>query len=84
MKTLPLRELVRRPTAVKRLTAAGQSVRITDNGRPLWVVTADTGDEMSPEEEAARIRCMEEELDAVLKEPMSRYSAAQFILDSRR
>lgn len=85
MKTLPLRELVRHPGKVKRLTAGGQAVRITDNGKPLWVVTADTvSGEMDPEEEAARIRFMEEELDRMLEEPESKVSAAQFILDSRQ
>jgi antitoxin (DNA-binding transcriptional repressor) of toxin-antitoxin stability system len=85
MKTLPLRELVRHPSKVKKLTAAGQAVRITDNGKPLWVVSpAPCDDEETPEEAEARRRWMDEELDAVLKEPVSRYSAAQLILDSRR
>lgn len=85
MKTLPLRELVRHPIKVKKLTAAGQSVRITDNGKPLWVVSAAPAeDEESPEQVEARRRWMDEELEAVLKEPVSRYSAAQLVLDSRR
>jgi hypothetical protein len=85
MKTRPLRELVRHPGKVKRLTAGGQAVRITDNGRPLWVVTADTvSNEMDSKAEAARILCMEEELDRMLHEPKSKVSAAQFILDSRQ
>ena len=43
LKTLPLRELLRRPLKVKQLVAAGHGVRITDNGRPLWLVLADSG-----------------------------------------
>jgi hypothetical protein len=43
MKTLPLRELLRQPSRVKRLTAAGHEVRVTDRGRPLWVIHADKG-----------------------------------------
>jgi len=38
MKTIPLRQLLRQPLKVKRWTRAGQSVQVTDNGRPLWVI----------------------------------------------
>jgi hypothetical protein len=41
MKSLPLRELLRQPARVKKLTAAGHEVRVTDRGRPLWVIQAD-------------------------------------------
>lgn len=41
MKTLPLRELLRRPTVVKEITARGDSVHITDNGKALWVLMPD-------------------------------------------
>ena len=41
MKTLPLRELLRQPGRVKRLTAAGHEVRVTDRGKPLWVIQPD-------------------------------------------
>jgi hypothetical protein len=85
MKTLPLRELVRHPLKVKKLTAVGQSVRITDNGKPLWVVSpAVSEEEETPEEAKARRRWMDEELERMLKEPVSKVSAAQLILDSRR
>jgi antitoxin (DNA-binding transcriptional repressor) of toxin-antitoxin stability system len=36
MPTLPLRDLLRQPSKVKRLTRAGHVVRITDRGVPLW------------------------------------------------
>jgi antitoxin (DNA-binding transcriptional repressor) of toxin-antitoxin stability system len=36
MTTLPLRDLLRQPSKVKRLTRAGHVVRITDHGVPLW------------------------------------------------
>jgi len=32
MKTIPLRNLLREPVKVKRLTRSGQSVQVTDNG----------------------------------------------------
>lgn len=38
MTTLPLRDLLRQPSKVKRLTRAGHVVRITDHGVPLWDV----------------------------------------------
>ena len=49
---MPLRDLLRRPKAVKKLTAAGKTVRITDNGQPLWVVMPDLGAEVEDNEEA--------------------------------
>jgi len=36
MKILPLRQLLRDPKKVKKLTLAGVTVRITDGGKPLW------------------------------------------------
>jgi hypothetical protein len=41
MKSLPLRELLRQPARVKKLTAAGHEVHVTDRGKPLWVIQAD-------------------------------------------
>jgi antitoxin (DNA-binding transcriptional repressor) of toxin-antitoxin stability system len=38
MKTITLRALLREPLKVKRWTAAGESVRITDRGQPLWII----------------------------------------------
>jgi hypothetical protein len=39
VKTIPLRQLVREPLKVKRWTRSGQSVQITDQGKPLWVIS---------------------------------------------
>ncbi len=38
MKSIPLRSLLREPVKVKRLTRSGQSVQVTDNGKPLWII----------------------------------------------
>jgi len=80
MKTLPLRELLRRPATVKKLTRAGQSVQITDSGKPLWVVHPAGQNE---EEKSRRTQLMDEELDNLLKERRSAVSAAKLVLDSR-
>lgn len=40
MKTIPLRDLLRQPSKVKALTAAGHAVRITDRGEPLWDISS--------------------------------------------
>jgi hypothetical protein len=39
MTTLSLRTLLREPATIKKLTASGHSVQITENGKPLWVVS---------------------------------------------
>jgi hypothetical protein len=70
MKTLPLRELLRRPATVKRLTAAGQSVQITDNGKPLWVVQPAADHFASRETDAARHRMWEEYFQDLLQDPL--------------
>ena len=79
MNTLPLRELLRHPSKVKKLTATGQRVLITDNGKPLWVLAASTSPlpEMHAEE-------VDAEFDAMLAEPISTVSAADLVLSSRR
>jgi hypothetical protein len=80
MKTLPLRELMRRPGEVKKLTARGQAVAITDHGDPLWVIhpaaTVAPGD-------AERDAAIERELDALLAEKRREVSLAKVVLDSR-
>jgi len=40
MKTITLRTLVREPLKVKRMTRAGRTVQVTDNGQPLWILQA--------------------------------------------
>lgn len=79
MKTLPLRELLRRPASVKKLTASGQDVQITDNGKPLWLVRAVRAKTADP----AGDKFVDEELDALLSERRSAVSASKLTLDSR-
>ena len=84
MTTLPLSELLRRPTAVKKLTAAGQSVQITDHGKPLWIMQPAllTGGK-ARDSAAERAAWMDEELEAMLAERKSGTSAAQLIHEAR-
>jgi antitoxin (DNA-binding transcriptional repressor) of toxin-antitoxin stability system len=80
MKTLPLRELLRRPGEVKKITARGQAVTITDHGDPLWVIhPAAAGAPVDAERDAA----IERELDALLAEKQRGVSLAKVVLDSR-
>jgi antitoxin (DNA-binding transcriptional repressor) of toxin-antitoxin stability system len=80
MKTIPLRELVREPLKVKRWTRSGQSVQITDNGKPLWVIHPVTREE----DDAERARAIDELLDEVLRVPRSRISLSKILDESRR
>lgn len=81
MKTISLRTLVREPRKVKRMTRAGETVQVTDNGHPLWVLQPanDTADD-----EERRRREIDELLDEVLREKPSRISAAKLLEESRR
>ena len=87
MKTLPLRDLVRKPTSVKKLTSRGQSVRITDNGKPLWIVQPDTTRNEEDEDGRKKISASWEEyweeFLASVPEPKRGKSAAQVLLDAR-
>jgi hypothetical protein len=56
MKTIPLRSLLREPVKVKRLTRSGQSVQVTDNGKPLWVIQPAAQEE----EDVERARAIDE------------------------
>jgi hypothetical protein len=80
MKTIPLRSLLREPVKVKRLTHSGQSVLVTGNGKPLWVI--------QPAEQKAndqkRTRAIDELLDEALHAPRSPVSAAALLQESRR
>jgi hypothetical protein len=80
MKTISLRTLVREPLKVKRITRSGQSVQVTDNGEPLWVLQPAEGH--ANEEE--RLRATDKILDEVLRERPSRISAARLLEESRR
>jgi hypothetical protein len=83
MKTVTLRTLVREPLKVKRLTRAGQSVTITDNGDPLWIIQR-AGAPESSEAEAGRRQAIDEILDEVLREKPTKVSAAKLLEASRR
>lgn len=80
MKTISLRTLVREPLKVKRLTRAGKSVQVTDNGEPLWILQPAT----SADDEAERLRATDKVLDEVLRERPSKISAARLLEESRR
>jgi len=78
-----LRALVREPLKVKRLTRAGQTVTVTDNGDPLWIIQKADGNESS-EAEAVRRMAIDEILDEVLSEKPGKISAAKLLEESRR
>ncbi len=80
MKTIPLRQLVREPLKVKRWTRAGQTVAVTDNGQPLWVIQAAAPDGLPPRRELE----IDDILDEVLAEAPSGTSAVDLLEDSRR
>jgi len=67
MKSIPLRSLLREPVKVKRLTRSGQSVQVTDNGKPLWVIQPVAQEEVNAE----RARAIDELLDEALRAPRS-------------
>jgi hypothetical protein len=81
MKTISLRTLVREPRKVKRMTRAGKSVQVTDNGKPLWILHPANGTDA---DEAERLRAIDEILDEVLREKPSKISAAKLLEESRR
>ncbi len=80
MKTIPLRSLLREPIKVKRLTRSGQSVQITDNGKPLWVIQPAPLEEEDPE----RARAIDELLDEALQAPRSKVSLSEILEKERR
>ena len=80
MKTIPLRQLLREPIKVKRWTRSGQSVQVTDNGKPLWVIQPVA----SEEDDEERARAIDELLDEALRASRSSVSAAALLEESRR
>jgi len=80
MKTIPLRKLLREPVKVKRITRTGQSVQVTDNGKPLWVIQPAA----SGEDEEGRARAIDELLDETLRAPRSQFSLSRILDESRR
>ena len=81
MTTISLRTLVREPRKVKRITRAGKSVQVTDNGKPLWILQPANGTDA---DEAERLRATDEILDEVLRDRPSTISAVQLLEESRR
>ena len=81
MKTISLRTLGREPLKVKRMARAGQSVQVTDNGEPLWILQPAKGTDT---DEAKRRLAIDEILDEVLREKPSKISAAKLLEESRR
>ena len=77
---MTLRALVREPRKVKCLTRAGHSVRVTDNGQPLWIIQP----AVTKDDEKRRRRELEEDLAPVLLGSPSRTPLSQIILASRR
>ncbi len=80
MKSIPLRQLLREPISVKRITRAGQSVRITDHGRPLWVLQP----ALAKRDDPGRAQAIDELLDEVLVQPASSPSLSKVVKDARR
>lgn len=80
MKTVTLRTLVREPLKVKRLTRAGKTVQVTDNGRPLWIIQSAA----VQVDEAEQRREIENELAEVLRGPKNSLALSEIILASRR
>jgi hypothetical protein len=80
MRSIPLRSLLREPVKVKRLTRSGQSVQVTDNGKPLWVIQPAAQEE----EGAERARAIDELLDEALRAPRSNISLSEILEKERR
>jgi hypothetical protein len=81
MTSVTLRTLVREPRRIKRITRAGKSVQVTDNGKPLWILQPANGSDV---DEAERRRAIDEILDEVLREKPSKISLSKIVLESRR
>lgn len=80
MKSISLRTLVREPLKVKRITRAGNSVQVTDNGQPLWIIQP----AITQYSEEQRRREIEELFDEVRRSPRSKIPLSKIVLESRR
>lgn len=80
MKTISLRTLVREPLKVKRITRTGKSVRVTDNGQPLWIIQP----AVTQDDEEQRRREIEELFAEVRRGPRSKIPLSKIVLESRR
>jgi len=75
-----LRKLLREPLKVKRLTRGGQSVQVTDNGKPLWVIQPAA----TEKNEAERARAIDGLLNEVLRSPRLKVSLSEILESERR
>jgi hypothetical protein len=65
MITVTLRSLLREPNKVKRIIRVGHSVRVTEHGRPLWLIKpVPTSDNFTESRRG--------EIDAILDEVLSK------------
>ncbi len=80
MKSIPLRQLLREPAKVKRITRSGGSVLITDNGNPLWIVQPATPRPGNLE----RAKAIDAVLSDALREPVSTVSLSSLVKAGRR
>jgi hypothetical protein len=83
MKAISLRTLMREPRKVKRMTAGGKSVQVTDHGEPLWVLTGVPAT-AAASTKAERDRLLDEIFDEMLSEKPSGTSAVRLLEESRR
>jgi hypothetical protein len=81
MKTVPLRTLLREPLKIKKMTRAGETVEVADSGEALWIIHPAKS---STEDEAERIRAIDELLDEVLRSSASRINLSKIVIESRR
>ena len=81
MKSVSLRTLVREPLKVKRMTRAGVSVQVTDNGEPLWILQPAHG---TATEVSERRRGINDILEDVLNEKPSAPSLSKILETSRQ
>jgi hypothetical protein len=80
MKTVSLRTLVREPLKVKRMTRSGDTVQVTDNGDPLWILKA----AVRSEDKAQRRIEIEREFAEVLSSKTKGTPLSRIVIESRR
>jgi len=82
MKTFSLDDLVKTPAVVKRLTAQGERVQVTEAGKPLWVVSP--ANNLVVEDEGPDEAWWNEYFAELEAEPIRQgKSAAQILIESR-
>jgi hypothetical protein len=81
MKTISLQALIREPLKVKRWTAAGDSVQVTENGRLLWIIQPASSFKA---DEVERRQAIDEIFDESSSAKPSKISLSRILLESRR